>query len=396
MPKIIHKNNTSYVYKITNLVNKKIYIGITNQTPQYRFRQHINHADRGGTNHFARAIRKYGKQNFKLEEIEICKTYEDAQEFEKLYIEQYNSIIDGYNMSAGGGGSVGFKIREETKAKLRGRIVSLETRKKLSDSSKGNTKWVGLKHTDTTKKKQSEVRKKIWSQLSEEERAKQSKRFASLSYTSFKGKKHKDSTKKLMAEQKWTLTPEQRLMSALMWEEGITQKAIAKMMNTTRSTILRACREFNLKRENYNLDIDKIENLYFYKKKKLKEIAKIMNTSIPTVSRVLVKIKETKNISTHRRNNFNMQEIKYYLNEGMALGEIAKKLNITYNAMYDFVTKNNLSKRNLNEEKKIEHPLIIKLLKQGVTQQKIADQFKCSRARIGAIAIKNNLRRRIN
>ena len=395
MPKIINKNNPSYVYKITNLVNQKIYIGITNQTPQYRFTQHINHADRGANTHFARAIRKYGKKNFKLQELEYCKTYEDAQEFEKLYIEQYNSIIDGYNMSAGGGGSVGFKISEETKAKLRGRIISLETRKKISDSAKGNTKWVGLRHTDNTKKKQSEIRKKIWLQLSEEEREKQLKRFAKLSYTSFKGKKHKDRTKKLLAEQRWTLTPEQRLMSALMWEEGVTQKTIAKMMNTTRSTIIRACREFNLKRENYNLDIDEVDNLYFYKKKKLKEIAKIMNTSIPTVSRVLIKIKETKNISTHRRNNLNLQEIKNYLNEGMGLGEIAKKLNITYSALYDFISKNNSLKKIIKEKRKNEHSSIIKLLKQGVSQQKIADQFKCSRGRIYKIAIKNNLRRSI-
>ena len=75
-------------------------------------------SERGVSTHFARAIAKYGKENFKLELIEETESYEDAQEFEKLYIEEFNSINQGYNMAFGGGGTVGFKVSEETKQKL--------------------------------------------------------------------------------------------------------------------------------------------------------------------------------------------------------------------------------------------------------------------------------------
>ena len=61
------------IYKITNQVNGKFYIGKTIKTLKNRFHNHCYDAlKRDSTTYFHRAIRKYGKENFILEEIELC------------------------------------------------------------------------------------------------------------------------------------------------------------------------------------------------------------------------------------------------------------------------------------------------------------------------------------
>ncbi len=59
------------IYKITNLVNNKIYIGQTIKTAEERLKQHIYAATKHITNtHLSYAIRKYGQDNFKIEIID--------------------------------------------------------------------------------------------------------------------------------------------------------------------------------------------------------------------------------------------------------------------------------------------------------------------------------------
>ena len=90
------------IYKITNLVNGKIYIGQTVQYYLNRFTQHKSHARTGQSNHkLARALRKYGDSNFIIEVIEEC-DISLLDEKEKYWIKYYNSIEDGYNISGGG------------------------------------------------------------------------------------------------------------------------------------------------------------------------------------------------------------------------------------------------------------------------------------------------------
>ena len=61
-----------YIYKITNKLNNKKYIGKTTETIAIRWRQHCKRAetDFSRTEHFITAIRKYGKENFMVECIE--------------------------------------------------------------------------------------------------------------------------------------------------------------------------------------------------------------------------------------------------------------------------------------------------------------------------------------
>ena len=60
------------IYLITNLLNGKKYVGQTIQRLNIR----MNHHRRGGDLYIDRAIRKYGRENFKVEVLEECYTVE--------------------------------------------------------------------------------------------------------------------------------------------------------------------------------------------------------------------------------------------------------------------------------------------------------------------------------
>ena len=87
-----------YIYKITNIQNNKVYIGQTIRPIKDRFHRHINDAMNNILDtHFARAIRKYGKDNFIIEQIDTAETQDELNKKEQYWIQYYNSVIDGYN-----------------------------------------------------------------------------------------------------------------------------------------------------------------------------------------------------------------------------------------------------------------------------------------------------------
>lgn len=90
-----------YIYKITNKVNGKSYIGQTRYTIEFRWRQHLHKKD---NTYFHNAIRKYGADNFIIEKLEEC-NIEDLNEKEIYYIAKYNTFKDGYNLTIGGDGN---------------------------------------------------------------------------------------------------------------------------------------------------------------------------------------------------------------------------------------------------------------------------------------------------
>lgn len=130
------------VYKITNKVNNKIYIGITSKGISARWKEHLYGAEHNCPFKLHRAIRKYGKDNFSIELIDFCNSWDELTEKEKLYIDEYQSNKDefGYNMTDGGDGTFGRYLSEETKDKIRqkaiGREVTEATRIKLSEAGK--------------------------------------------------------------------------------------------------------------------------------------------------------------------------------------------------------------------------------------------------------------------
>ena len=86
------------IYKITNKINGKSYIGQSNNI-QRRFKEHIYKNELA----IEKAIHKYGFENFTFEILEECQI-EDLDRLEKYYIKKYNTYKDyGYNCNEGGG-----------------------------------------------------------------------------------------------------------------------------------------------------------------------------------------------------------------------------------------------------------------------------------------------------
>ena len=152
------------VYKITNKINNKIYIGQTVKTITERFSKHINSVKRHSISYIHRAIRKYGKENFIIEEIEKCNSSDQLNEREIFWIKKLNSKLpNGYNLTDGGGGISGYKLSKETKQKISKSLIgnacakgkhwklSNKTKEKMSKSKIGNTNGLGYKHTDEAK-----------------------------------------------------------------------------------------------------------------------------------------------------------------------------------------------------------------------------------------------------
>jgi group I intron endonuclease len=107
----------AFIYKITNNINQKFYIGFTGQKiPMRRFNQHLSSArsERKNNQPIIRAIRKYGEENFSFEIL-----LEGEEKF-LLNVEEPRLIKElkpEYNSTLGGEGILGYKHTEETKIK---------------------------------------------------------------------------------------------------------------------------------------------------------------------------------------------------------------------------------------------------------------------------------------
>jgi group I intron endonuclease len=150
------------IYKTTNTVNNKIYIG-KHQT------ENINDSYLGSGVSLEKAVKKYGKESFVKEILYVFDNEEEMNSKEKeLVTEEFIKRKDNYNKSLGGEGGSNFKGKkhtDETKQKLseiaKKRIYSEETRNKISE---GNRKRV---ISEETKLKLSEKAKlRFWDEKS--------------------------------------------------------------------------------------------------------------------------------------------------------------------------------------------------------------------------------------
>ena len=150
------------IYKTTNTVNNKIYIG-KHQT------ENINDSYLGSGVSLEIAVKKYGKESFVKEILYVFDNEEEMNSKEKeLVTEEFIKRKDNYNKSLGGEGGSNFKGKkhtDETKQKLseiaKKRIYSEETRNKISE---GNRKRV---ISEETKLKLSEKAKlRFWDEES--------------------------------------------------------------------------------------------------------------------------------------------------------------------------------------------------------------------------------------
>src|ERR1017187_4699600 len=99
------------VYLVTNNVNNKAYVGVvlsSKKTVESRWKEHGTAA--GGARYLTRAIHRYGKENFRVEQLAGNLTLLQALEAERSFISSFETMdkSKGYNLTAGGQGTAGF------------------------------------------------------------------------------------------------------------------------------------------------------------------------------------------------------------------------------------------------------------------------------------------------
>ena len=213
-----------YIYKIICLTTGKLYIGQTLRTIEKRWKRHIRDAKKGSNHKFHRAIRKYGEENFTVEELlavsaptkKELKAQLDSLEIE--YISRFNTREKGYNSTDGGEGTAGRVCSEESRERYRqanmgernpsfGKACSEETKEKVRKANLGRlSPMKGRKHSKETRKKMSDSHKGernyfFGKSLSAEHKAKMSESHKGEKFSEERKKKISDSVKR-MWEQK--------------------------------------------------------------------------------------------------------------------------------------------------------------------------------------------------
>ncbi len=150
------------IYKTTNKINGKIYIGQDSKNKKNYF---------GSGKLILKAFKKYGKENFTKEILCECRTKKELDKKEQFWIKKLNSLVPvGYNLAEGGGGSLGYKHTKIAKMKI----------------SKNNARnMLGKHHSNKTKTQISDTVKELWND----------KEYREFHTNVNLGKKHSDETK---------------------------------------------------------------------------------------------------------------------------------------------------------------------------------------------------------
>ena len=127
-----------HIYKFTHIESNRCYVGQTIQDPNQRRLEHI--ADSRHTTrvyHFHNALRKYGVDAFTFEVIAEASSLEELNMLEEKYVEQFDSINNGFNIRQAGGN----------------KLHSEESKKRMSDAQKTAHARRKIQGTDTWKRK---------------------------------------------------------------------------------------------------------------------------------------------------------------------------------------------------------------------------------------------------
>jgi group I intron endonuclease len=194
------------IYKITNKINLKSYVGQTINNLEHRWYYHVKSKNCKALH---AAIEKYGKENFLLEILLECTSRKELDLKETELIKKHNTMSpNGYNLRPGGNTST----------------HSAETRRKISEKRKGRS----VPHTKESKRKISEANKKrVWTQ--------ESKNKVSVSMTGKSNGPHKDSVKNKMS-----IAHNKSKVAILCIENGIIYESVkfaARTLNLNKSHI---------------------------------------------------------------------------------------------------------------------------------------------------------------
>ena len=152
-----------FIYKISNSVNDKVYIGITSYSIEQRYKWHVRDCKSGVEKKLYKAMRKHGIDNFK---IELLESADDSiiDKREEFYIEYYDSFNNGYNASP-----VSYGIKHHTE----------EDKKRMSEKAKGR------KQSKDTLEKRSIAMKNFW-----EDKDELKKQYAQLAKINFANREY--------------------------------------------------------------------------------------------------------------------------------------------------------------------------------------------------------------
>lgn len=174
----------SGIYQILNKINGKSYIGSAVDINN-RWALHRSHfKNNQNSQYLQNAWNKYGEDAWQWNILEYVCNLELLIEIEQYWIDflETSNFNFGYNICSIAGSSLGLKRSEETKNKLRLKIISEETKKKISEAKKGKpSSMMGKLHSEESKIKMSEAKKGKQYRL---------------------GKLHSEETKKKMSEAK--------------------------------------------------------------------------------------------------------------------------------------------------------------------------------------------------
>lgn len=207
------------IYLIENKINNKIYIGLTKNTLEKRWKQHFNKALKNDCNTpFYNAIRKYGIDCWNMKVVFECENTEIAKQKEIEYISLYDSYNNGYNATFGGDGNNGI-------------LMSKESNLKRSFALKGKPKNYNRMHN----KKHSQ------STIDKMKKPKKDK----INYNTEKFKQIMREKQAKFAFERRALTFEQYQQIQSFCQEGISKKHISQLLNISYDLVKKwSCREW--------------------------------------------------------------------------------------------------------------------------------------------------------
>jgi group I intron endonuclease len=280
------------IYKVTNIQNRKVYIGQTTRSLEKRKKEHIKDAiNEKYVIPFHNALRKYGAYNFKWEILGYCKTIEELNDSEESCINFYQSVnkIYGYNVKFGGNN---YTLSQETKDKIgkankgkstwtKGRKLSEEHRKNIGLGNSNPTEETRQKHRNANLGKH------------HPQKTKQKLREANL------GKKQSEETIKKRSESLKKQTPEmkekrRRSLTGKKRTNEVRQAISTRMRGVKKSEEHKQhMREANIKYFISSEDMQKILNKIFIEGITIKDVAKEYKISYsPLYKRIQEVIKD--------------------------------------------------------------------------------------------------------
>lgn len=253
-------------YKITNLINGKIYIGQTKKTLEQRLRTHWYSANKGSTYTLHKAIRKYGIENFKIELLFEFTTRLECDIKEIELIAENNSINKkiGYNSAKGGSGGDLLSNHPNKIEIIKKQIKSREIFFKNNPSENERRNAQLRKAYDDNKSNICNSIKNRWADENFKKEYIENNLIGDKN--PFYGKHHSDETKKILSDK------------------------LKISMNTpeTKQKLKNRPKKIAEDHHNYvSVDLDKLKELSHLK---ISELSKIFNVSNQTITRRLQKL----------------------------------------------------------------------------------------------------------